>query len=373
MDKENPKKRQSTENLLQGWVVKKQKPYDPSKSPPAKSVKTQSLTQSMEKISISPRKTPTKETPKVNAAKLKLDFNIEPSTSKAEDSSKPPTPKATESVKSIWSFVKSYTKKGCLDEMRRAGLDESEKWKSTSLLGQNPAGYTYLWFKKCDWESIEALDTLQDKVSMMIDTVLYVGVDVDFGRFAHHLSPYQIGSPFDRYLKVALSNGEEFVAVYFGKKSNKNLVLESLLIAKLKLVKSHQKSTKLFNVLYSSLDKFIEKFNSNEFMSVLVYLFADAVTHPVRIMKSKDHHVENVKDYFAKMQILQNNRFEMFIEHIMNLLVQKNGQLKCDKVADFTDKEFDCFMGKMLNCKIVKRETGGKLVPYIAVSLNNLI
>lgn len=356
MDKESNKRR-STENLLTGWMGgdKKRKTNEPSSplSTSAIATETETITRSMEKVQISPAKS----SPNVDKVRAKLDFSA----------TLPP------SASPYWSIVKQHSKKACLAEMRRAGLDEMAEWNTKAFLDKNPPGYTYLWFKKSDWEAINALDTIEAKIEMMFATVLYVGIDADFDRFPGHLSPYHFATPFDRFLKTALANGEKFVAVYFGTKNKMNLAFECVMIAKVKwaklqFFKVHQSATKLFNIHQSSPDKFVTGFNSNQFISVLVCLFEMALKSPVRIFESKEHHQQKVKDYFAKMQILQNNRFELFIEELMNSLVKANGQLKCDKLLGFTDTEFECFLGKMLKCKIVKQEKNGKLVPYITVS-----
>lgn len=74
----------------------------------------------------------------------------------------------------------------------------------------------------------------------MIDDVLYVGIDATDGRFEDHLSEYAHGSPFDRHLKCALVNGEKFVAVYFGEKTSRNILFETLIYGQLKGLKASQ-------------------------------------------------------------------------------------------------------------------------------------
>lgn len=201
----NPEKRKSTENLLAGWLTKKKKTTE--KSPTKVSgVQVGSITSSLQKISISPKvTTPTKQSSASSSnaenIKKKLNFTSTEQISNAGADAQNPS--------ETWSFIKEHTRKTCVAEMRRAGLDESEKWKTKAILESNAPGYTYLWFKKSDWETIKNLPTIDAK--MMIDTVLYVGVDVNVGRFEDHLSPFSIISPFDRHLKIALSISLQFI------------------------------------------------------------------------------------------------------------------------------------------------------------------
>lgn len=62
--------------------------------------------------------------------------------------------------------------------------------------------------KKCDrWKHSE-------QVEFFIAHVRYIGKDSDGSRHEDQVSPYQISSPFDRFLNVALSQGAHFVSIY---------------------------------------------------------------------------------------------------------------------------------------------------------------
>lgn len=62
--------------------------------------------------------------------------------------------------------------------------------------------------KKCDrWKHSE-------QVEFSIAHVRYIGKDSDGSRHEDQVSPYQISSPFDRFLNVALSQGAHFVSIY---------------------------------------------------------------------------------------------------------------------------------------------------------------
>lgn len=155
---------------------------------------------------------------------------------------------------------------------------------------------------------------------MIVEKVLYAGIDCDCPyRFDGYLLPTNMGSLFDRYSNFELSINHNFVCVYFGTKTKRNLLYEYVLITKLKFLKAHFPSAeKLYNIFQlQSLFKYMDNFNSHDNFTVfyvLVYLLDLALHNTICVKETKHKHVQ---DFFTKMKVIQIVRFDDFIGKFM--------------------------------------------------------
>lgn len=86
----------------------------------------------------------------------------------------------------------------------------------TSKYGKvnDQCAYIYAWMTQEDCKEVQQLKWLKEKILFFVMNVRYVGKDADASRDESRLSPFEIGTPFDRFLKVALIRGEKFVSIY---------------------------------------------------------------------------------------------------------------------------------------------------------------
>lgn len=217
--------------------------------------------------------------------------------------------------------------------MAKVGLLEISRWtlKQSFIDRKYQPGRNYMWFKLPDWQDIQKLGTVEEKVAKMIDDVIYIGIDVCEDRFEKHLSPFQQWSPFDRYLKLALAHGEKFVCIYFGTKTSKNILYETLMINQLNMLKASRNASQLHNVYTIPLGDHIGNRESSLYTSVLVYMFKEALLNPFAVKISTDSHIHKVKNYLANLSKIHMTQFKTFVqETIAKMHKNKNGEVQLD-------------------------------------------
>lgn len=244
----------------------------------------------------------------------------------------------------------------CINEMEKAGLCEMSRWTLKQLFHDknNAPGRLYLWLKLSDWQDIRKMGTIEEKLGKLIDDVLYVGIDAnDEHRFDTHLSPLQHCSPFDRYLKRALSVDEKFVAIYFGRVTSKDVLYETLLIRQLNMLKASRRVPQLYNIQKIKLGDFIGNCNSSEFTSVLVCLLKDALLKPT-VKMSTDSHNQKVKQYLANVAKLHTAQLKTFIKDTIEQMHANNGTLQVndDSNNDLMQETIECSIFKLEGCTL---------------------
>lgn len=230
----------------------------------------------------------------------------------------------------------------CIEDMTEAGKLEVSRWtlKQQFHARKYTPGRCYLWLKSSDWQNIQKLETEEEKLAKMIDDVIYIGIDCsdEEERFKSHLSSFMHGSPFDRYLKLALSNEEKFVSIYFGEKTSHNILYETLMINQLNMLKASRNVPKLFNVMTITLGDLIDNHNSNAFTSVLVYFFKQALASP-DVKTNTDLHIQKAKSYLANLSKLHTKQLKTFVKETIARMHKNNGevQLNDDELKEHYD------------------------------------
>lgn len=198
-------------------------------------------------------------------------------------------------------------------------------------------GYVYAWMTKNDFNEMQKLKSQKQKIEFFVAHVRYVGKDVDGSRHDGHLLPFEMGTPFDRYLKIALLKGVEFVSIYL--KVREYATIESILLKKLFD----------FGPMASSL---LNKNNgcslqgiTDKEMNVMFYSILSMLTqNPSHINCTTKAHITAVKNFFGHFQDVKKNNFKRFVAKLLSSFETMDSIGYENFAREFTKLEFDEFI-----------------------------
>lgn len=261
----------------------------------------------------------------------------------------------------ILNWIFDRTKQKTIAEMKKAGLGEHSRWIFKSKMDSKVPGYLYLWLRHADYvqlKQLKQLTTVEERIVFLIRKVLYVGIEAVEVRFEGHMSFSTggggFGSPFDRFVKFQLLNGERFVAIYFGLNGKKNDKKNFLFETVLKYIKNHfgDECETLLNVHIPSMSTYASQIDSSQFMSVMVVLLIEALDCPIKTFHSGQKNNEAAAKYFEALKLADAAEFETFI---VNKMENQDGKLDVKLVlSGYNKSEWKNFITKMIGCKIVK-------------------
>lgn len=187
----------------------------------------------------------------------------------------------------------------------------------------------------------------------------YCGRDKEFERFDDHCDPLQMSTPFDRHLKLALNNEEQYTVVYLKVDDYKDK--EKILLNGLKTdpacvnLKNH-------NGGKEGLDDHTRPIFSEIFHNLLF--------HPTHIFHTTDKHCNAVKLRINNLAKFRKNELITFISGVQKVLQRK----KTVSHSDFLRIEQSKFyydMKYLIKANIVVEKENGIFISPLQSTDNN--
>lgn len=222
-------------------------------------------------------------------------------------------------------------------------------------------GFVYAWMETKDFNKMRSLKTLKEKIQFFIAHVRYVGKDADGSRHEDHCSPFEIRTPFDRFLKVALMQGVSFVSIYL--KVPSYATMEAIVLKK--LFDFGPSASLLLNKnngcsLLGLLDK--------EINAIFYAITNELIAKPSYVNQITTQHMLAVRRFIGDMQNSKKEQFKTFLAKAIRLL-QTND---CIQYTDFADQmgkqQFDEFISDLIECGIVVKQNDAFTSAFVSNS-----
>lgn len=229
--------------------------------------------------------------------------------------------------------------------------------KLTSKYGKvnEQSSFIYAWMAKEDYQKMQQLKTLKEKRQFFIVHVRYVGKDADGSRYEGHLLPFEIGTPFDRFLKVALMQGLSFVSIYL--KVPSYATMEAIVLKK--LFDFGPNASLLLNKNNGSS---LSGLSDKEMHIIFYAIINKLIESPSHINHTTKNHASAVQRFIGHLQDGKKQQFKNFLAEAMNLL-QTNDFIQHKHFAHQLSKpQFDEFINDLIECGIVVKKEKDQFV-----------